>query len=259
MPGHGTVGRRRRALVTGASSGIGAAVARRLAREGWEVWLAARRLEALEQGCARIRAAGGAAHALALDVADADAAARAVERLDEQCGGLDLVVANAGVNVRQPPEEISWPAVRTVLTTNLLGAAATVVPLVPRMVARGGGQLAVVSSIGAEITRPTSAAYGASKAGLTHLMLALAPSLRKRGVHVTVLHPGWVSTPLLATASYATPFRIDVDEAARHVCRAIAERRELVRFPWTAGAIARAVALLPRGWSQRLATRPRRG
>src|SRR5262245_39810307 len=111
----------RRALVTGASGGLGAAIAAKLAGRGIEVWLAARRKAALEEQAHRIEAAGGRAHVLTLDLARPDEAAAAVERLDDELGGIDLVVANAavaGAPAAVPTERLTWPDVRDLLEVN---------------------------------------------------------------------------------------------------------------------------------------------
>src|SRR4051812_41817989 len=138
-----------RALITGASSGIGAALARRMAARGVEVWLAARRRELLDEGVAAITAAGGKAHALILDVARADETYATLGQLDDEIGGFDVVVANAGLagdRTDQALHECSWEDIRDVLHTNVIGAVATLAPFIPRMVKRGAGQLVGVSS-----------------------------------------------------------------------------------------------------------------
>src|SRR6185312_15282535 len=158
-----------RALVTGASAGIGLAIAKRLAARGVEVWMAARGLERLQREVEAVVAAGGKAHALALDVADTDATVARLAALDAETGGIDLVVANAGLAGARgaiPLPKTSWPDVRDILHINLLGAAASVHPFIAPMMARGGGHLVGISSIGADCPIARSAAYGASQAGL---------------------------------------------------------------------------------------------
>jgi short-subunit dehydrogenase len=224
----------RRALVTGASSGIGAALARRLAARGIEVYLAARRRDRLEAEAAAIMAAGGRAHALVLDVARADETAAAVAQLDDACGGIDLVVANAGLGGKtgaQPLASSPWQDVRDLIQINLLGAVATLAPLVPRMLARGHGHLVGISSIAADVPTPRTAPYGASKAGLTFFLRAADLELRPRGIAVTIVHPGFVKTPMTDSMDEPLPFLVDVARAARIIDRAIARRRRLVRFP----------------------------
>ena len=158
----------RRALVTGASAGIGLAVAKRLAGRGLDVWMAARREGVLKTQVDAINATGGGkAYALVLDVADTEATVTRLAALDAETGGIDLVVANAGLagaRAAVPLPQTQWSDVRDILHTNLLGAAATVQPFIAPMVARGRGHLVGISSVAADCPIARSAAYGASKA-----------------------------------------------------------------------------------------------
>ena len=164
-----------RCLLTGASSGIGAALAKRLAARGVEVWLAARRLDALEVEVAAIRKAGGVAHAVTLDIAKPEETERRVSELDDEVGGFDLCIANAGIGGgTKPVAEQTFADARRVLETNLLGTLATLLPLIPRMVKRGSGHLVGVSSLAAEIPLPAAADYGTSKAALSFFLESLA-------------------------------------------------------------------------------------
>jgi len=247
----------RRALVTGASAGIGLAVARRLAARGVEVWMAARGRERLQAEVDAINAAadgGGAsgrAHALVLDVADVEATVTRLAALDAETGGIDLVVANAGLAGARgaiPLPKTTWADVRDILHTNLLGAAATVHPFIAPMVKRGHGQLVGISSLSADCPIARAAPYGASKAGLTFFLESADIELRALGVDVTIIHPGFVSTPagdeLIGIAD--RPLLVSADQMARVIDRAIVRRARLVRHPWIMGLIARISAWLPR-------------
>ena len=250
----------RRALVTGASSGIGLHLARRLAARGVEVWLAARRAELLAAEVEAITRAGGKAHALVLDIADVDATVERLGRLDDEVGGIDLVVANAGLAGARgaiPLRDTSWEDVRDLLHTNLVGTAATLHPFIGRMLARGHGHLVAVSSIAADCPIARSAAYGASKAGLTFFLEAADVELRAAGIDITIIHPGFVKTA--ATDSLAgqapMPLMVPVERAARIIDRAIQRRARLVRFPWVMGLSARLTAWLPRALTRPLIRR----
>jgi short-subunit dehydrogenase len=240
-----------RALVTGASSGIGAALAERLARRGIEVWLAARRKEVLDQRVQRIRDSGGRAHAMALDIAQADATYDTLTRLDEESGGIDLVVANAAIAGNETAvglDDSSWAQVRDVLHVNLIGSAATVMPFVPRMLRRGHGHIVAISSLAADAPNPRAAAYGASKAGLSFFFDTADIELRPRGVDVTIIHPGFVRTPSLEglPEKDTLPFIVELEHATDIIDRAIQKRARLVRFPWTMSLVALLPKLLPR-------------
>ncbi|MGZ3428331.1 MAG: SDR family NAD(P)-dependent oxidoreductase [Polyangia bacterium] len=242
----------KRALVTGASSGIGLAIARRLAARGVDVWMAARGLERLQAEVDAINRAGrGKAHALKLDVADTEATVTRLAALDAETGGIDLVVVNAGLAGARgaiPLPKCTWADVRDILHTNLLGAAATVHPFIVPMVTRGYGQLVGISSISADCPIGRAAPYGASKAGLTFYLESADIELRAHGVDVTIIHPGFVATPSGNEISDTTtrPFLMSADTMARIVDRAIRRRSRLVRAPWILGVIARLSAWLPR-------------
>jgi short-subunit dehydrogenase len=241
----------KRALVTGASSGIGLHLARRLAKRGIEVWMAARREELLLREVEAINAAGGRAHALVLDIAQADATVEQLARLDEEVGGIDLVIANAGLAGSRGAttlDRCSWEDVRDILHTNLIGAAATLHPFVARMIARGRGHLVGVSSLSADCPIARAAPYGASKAGFTFLLESADIELRAAGVDVTIIHPGFVKTAATDAIADTTPLPLlcPVEKAAEIIDRAIQRRARIVRFPWVMGAFARFVAWLPR-------------
>ncbi|MBI3270503.1 MAG: SDR family NAD(P)-dependent oxidoreductase [Planctomycetes bacterium] len=247
-----------RALVTGASSGIGAALARRLAARGLEVWLAGRRKDLLDDEVAKIQGAGGRAHAFVLDVSQPDETVKRLVALDEESGGLDLVVANAGIGGSRGAKPLSacgWEDVRDFFVVNLLGATASLVPFIPRMLARGHGHLVGVSSVAADCPSPRYPPYGASKAGLTYFLEAADMELRPRGVAVTVVHPGFVRTPMTSDLKESLPFIVEVDDAARLIDNGIRRRVRFLRFPWATGAMARLGNSLPRALSAPLLRR----
>jgi short-subunit dehydrogenase len=238
-----------RALITGASSGIGEALARRLAARGVELWLAARRRPLLQTLTDEILAAGGKAHVLELDVSQADETAERLAALDAESGGIDLVVANAGIGGKtaaQRPSRYAWPGVRDTLNVNLTGAAATIVPFIAPMVARGHGQLVGISSLAGEMPVPRGAVYGASKAGLTYFLRAIDVELRPLGVPVTAILPGFIETPM--TSDFRRdqmPFALKLAHAITIIEHAILRRARLVRFPWVMASVASVAHALP--------------
>jgi short-subunit dehydrogenase len=248
----------RRCLLTGASSGIGSALARRLAGRGVEVWLAARRREALEAEVTSIVRAGGRAHAVTLDVSDVAGTERRVVELDEEVGGFDLVVANAGIGGSQRPvAEETLANVTRVFETNFFGALATFLPLVPRMIARGGGHVVGVSSLAAEVPLPTAADYGTSKAALSFFLESAAADLIPRGVAVTIVHPGFVRTPLTDRNKFKMPFLVELDDAAAIIDRGIQKKARIVRFPLGLSAPIASSKLMPRALRDAIVNRGR--
>lgn len=248
-----------RALVTGASSGIGAALARKLAARGVEVWLAARRRALLDEQVAAIAAAGGRAHAVVLDVCGADAADE-VSRLDDAIGGIDLVVANAGIGVPDDgPHTLKYEDVKRVFDTNLHGSLAAIVPLLSRMAARRRGHVVAISSIIAQIPLSKGAPYAASKAALSFFVDAIRPAMAAHGVAVTLVHPGFVKTPMTDANDFPMPFMVGVDDAADRIDRAIRRRRGFVAFPWPLRALIALGNLAPASLRHAVVVRAARG
>lgn len=231
----------KRALITGASSGIGAALAQTLARRGTEVWLCARRLDKLTEEVRGIEAAGGKAHAVELDVSDADETYKKLHYIDEKSGGMDLVIANAGVGGAYVMHDVSampWENTRNIFETNLLGAVATINAFIPGMLARGHGQLVGVSSMAGEFPLPRGAAYSASKAGLSLYLEAIDLELRQKGIPVTAVVPGFVKTAMAAGLDEAQPFMLELDHAVAVIDRAIQRQVPRVEFPLIYSAVA---------------------
>jgi NAD(P)-dependent dehydrogenase (short-subunit alcohol dehydrogenase family) len=231
-------------LITGASSGIGAALARKMAARGLEggtLCLAARRRDRLEALVAELGtgAGGTRARAVEIDVSRPADTAAAVLQLDDEVGGLDLVVANAGIGGRgKSAAETTWQDVEKVFATNMLGAVATLWPLIPRMIARcaesGGvrrGHIAAVSSMAAELPMPVAPEYNASKAAITFFLECAQGDLPARGVDVTIIHPGFIKTDLTAKNKFPMPFLVECEDAAQIIDDGLVRRATHVRFP----------------------------
>lgn len=247
----------RTALVTGASSGIGAALAKRLCAEGIEVVLAARRVDALEELAAEIAAQGGKARVAAIDVAQPEAAIAEIQRIDEQLDGLDLVVANAGVAPGRWSGKLTWKDVSGIIDVNVAGATATLVAALPRMVERRRGHLVGISSIAAFRGLPKFAAYSASKAYLSAFLEGIRVDLRGTGVHVTDVRPGYVKTALNA-GNDKLPFLMTADAAAAIIWKAIRAKRSMIAFPFPTATAMRTAALMPRPLYARMMGGPKR-
>lgn len=221
----------RSALVTGASSGIGRAIALELARPGVRLWLAARRAAELERVAEEARVRGAQAEAVILDVRDAPAVHAAVRAADERAGGLELVLANAGVGRSRPLRAFAWEELAAVLEVNVVGAIATLWAAAGPMAARGRGTLAATSSVAALRGLPGSGAYSASKAALSTFLETLRADLADSGVAVCDLRPGFVRTPLTAGNRFPMPFLLEAEDAARRMVRALERGRPVTTFP----------------------------
>ena len=231
------------ALVTGASSGLGRGLAALLARHGVRVYAAARRTALLD---ALKTEAGDSIVPVELDVSDADRTHDRVREIDEECGGLDLVVANAGVGEETYGKRLRWDGVRRIIDVNVTGAAATLAGAIPGMVARGRGHLVGTSSVAAFAALPRMSAYCASKAFLTTFLGSLRLDLKPLGITVTTVHPGFVKTELTAKNRFPMPFLMEADAAVERIWKGIEAGEEVVAFPWQMVAAVKAVAALPR-------------
>ncbi len=185
----------KRVFITGASSGIGAAVALQLAREGARVAVAARRLDRLEDVCKRIAAEGGEAVAVTCDVTDRSTMDEAARKTVEALGGIDIAIANAGFGVTGPFEELSTSAFRRQFDTNFFGVLDTTYAVLPHLMA-SKGQLAIVSSMLGKFGIPLSSPYCASKSALCGLSESLYYELAPKGVSVTCIMPGIVASEI---------------------------------------------------------------
>lgn len=245
-------------LITGASSGLGAALARRYAADGCRLSLFGRDRARLEQAAVGCRGRAAAVDLYVCDLRDAGAAARALETADAQAP-VDLLFANAGVG---GADALGGPAGETLaqahamVETNVLAVINTVVPLLPSFVARRRGHIVLTGSIAGLTGLPQSPAYCASKAAVHTYGEGLRRLLRRSGVSVTIVCPGFVETPMSASLSMARPFLWSAERAAAHVARAVARKRRRAVFPWQLGWAAGAARLLPQVLVDRLVPQP---
>ena len=219
------------ALITGASSGIGREVAIWFAKRGARVYAAARRISMLEE-----LAKGGHGQIIpfALDVSKEQQTVDAIQKLDDECGGLDLVVANAGLGDCTPAHNSTWPMVERILKVNVMGAAATVTAVLPRMVKRGKGRIAGVSSLAGRRGLGAYSCYSGSKAFFSTFLESLQVDVHGTGVKVTCIEPGFVHSEMSdkLTGVVAMPFRMDTVTAAAKIGRGIVSGKRVLAFPW---------------------------
>ena len=220
-------------VITGASSGLGAALALRYAGSGVAMGLLGRNPERLAVSAAACRAAGAIVDSAAIDVAEGPALGAWLEAFDD-AHPVELLIANAGTSAGPDPGSPGEPLAVTQhqLATNLLGAVHTIAPLVPRLCARGRGRIVAIASVAAFRGLPYSPGYCASKAGLRAYAEALRAQLKSHGIGVTVVCPGFFSSPMTDRWEGSTPFLVSGERAARRIKRGIDRGAGRIHFPW---------------------------
>jgi short-subunit dehydrogenase len=233
------------AVITGASSGIGWAVAKELAGRGCHVGLIARRGERLQTLADEIAAAGGKAAFAAADVGDRAQTLAAFQAVRDRLGPTDLLFANSGVGLPTPLEPMNTPQVESMFRVNTLGLVYAIEAVLPEMLQRGRGHLAAVSSLAAYKGLPGESAYCASKAAVIVYMEGLRIQLRKRGIFVTTVCPGFIATPMTAVNEFKMPWLMTAEKAARKIVRALERRRKVYNFPWQTTLLMKVTAWMP--------------
>jgi short-subunit dehydrogenase len=219
-------------LITGASSGIGRALAVGFARQGARVGATARRAEQLAELAAEVRTAGGTIEFATADVAKQEELSTAIRRLQELLGPADVLVANAGVARPSAVGPDHVAAVEEMLRVNFLGVVYSFVSVLDGMLARGSGHLVAVSSMAAYKGLPGSAGYCASKAAVVSYCESLRIELRSRGVAVTCVCPGFIDTPMTINNPRPMPFLMTPEEGARRIITALKRKPAVFDFPW---------------------------
>jgi short-subunit dehydrogenase len=232
-------------VITGASSGIGRALAFALARHQAKVGLIARRQEALETLCHDIRASGGQCATARADVSIREEVVPAIRQLAQQLGPVGLLIANAGVGMPTVLDPMNVPDIETMFKVNVLGVVYSIEAVLSQMLAQRRGCLAAVSSLAAYKGMPGESAYCASKAAVSTYMEGLRIHLRDKGIQVTTVCPGFVRTPMVAANDFHMPFLLEADRAAELIIRALVRGKKVYNFPWQTGLLMRAVRWLP--------------
>ena len=247
-------------FLTGASSGIGEALARHYAQEGATLGVVARRADLLEDLKGKL---GTPCEAYACDVRDGAAMNDAAAQFMARHGTPDVVIANAGISIGNLTEFAGDLEVfREILEINVLGLATTFHPFLAPMRARGSGSLAGIASVAGLRGLPGATAYSASKAAAIRYLEGLRVELRGSGVRVTTIVPGYIETAMTRRNPYRMPFIIPADEAACRFARAIAAGRSYAIIPWQMAIVGRILGVLPNWVYDRLAAqagrKPRR-
>lgn len=243
-------------FLTGASSGIGEALALAMAKQGATIGLLARRKELLDNLAVRCGSAGGQARAFAADVTDAEAVQKAADALREEFGRIDILIANAGIGGNNPETRALQPEmVKKVIDINLMGSVNSIYAVLPQMLERGQGQLVAVSSLAGVRGLPKSAAYSSSKAAMTALFESVRLDTLTKGIDVTIIQPGFIKTPLTSGRKNKMPFLMELEDAVPMFLRAIEKKKKFAAFPWQLAAIVKAGLIFPASVYDRVAGR----
>ncbi len=242
----GSAFRGKSVVIVGASTGIGADLAMVLARSGARLVLVARRRELLEEVAARCAGEGGERPlVIPADVASQESMEKVRDLVLETVGVPDVVIANAAIGISQPSKRITLEAFRQIMEINVLGVGYSLIPFIAPMVERGHGHLAAVSSMAGYRGMPSAAAYSASKSAVTTFMEGLRLDLRRSGIDVTTIQPGFVATPMTAKNRFKMPFLLTSFVAAERIACALAGKKRVYAFPWQAWLMMKLVAVLP--------------
>jgi short-subunit dehydrogenase len=235
----------RRIFITGASTGIGEALARHYAGSDTEIGLFARRRDLLDKLAASLP---GRSAVYAADITDVPAIAAAARDFLARFGAPDLVIANAGISVGTRGEDIEdVDKLRRVLDVNVAGLAATLAAFAPSMRAAGAGTLCGIASVAGFRGLPGAGAYSTSKAAAISWLESLRAELAGSGVSVVTICPGYIDTPMTQVNRYRMPFIISAEDAARRFAGAIAAKRRLTVIPWQMALVSLLMRAMP-GW-----------
>ncbi|HXI11656.1 MAG TPA: SDR family NAD(P)-dependent oxidoreductase [Thermoanaerobaculia bacterium] len=233
------------AIITGGSSGIGLALANELVTRGYRVALLARRLEHLEREASRLRESGAEVVAVQCDVTLAQEVRSGVQRVVEQWGPIDLVIANAGLGLPTPAVGFDLGNAEAMMRTNFFGMIYLFDAVVPSMIERRTGHFAGIASLAGLRGLPTSGVYSASKAAMQAFLEAVRVELAQFGVAVTIVNPGFVRTDMTSKNNFTMPFLMEADDAAARIVTGLERRCATIEFPLGTSLMMRFARALP--------------
>lgn len=231
--------------ITGASKGIGRALALEFARQGFSVAVSARNEYDLQTLCRETEPLKGKALAFALDVTDQQACMTIFSQIAETMGRIDQVILNAGTHIPTPARSFNSQDIKTLLDLNVMGVVYCLEAVLPYMLVREKGNIAVVASLAGYRGLTDSAGYGASKAALINLCEALKLDLMGSRIKLQVVNPGFVETPLTDKNNFPMPFLISAETAAKYIVKGIRKNKFEIRFPGTFANLLGILRILP--------------
>ena len=246
-------------VITGATSGIGEALALHYAQPGATLGLLGRRGGRLADVAQRCQGRGAAVIAESIDVCDAVAMRAYASAFLEEAGGIDLVIANAGVGGSDDLASGDSAHHARIFNVNVIGLLNTLLPFVPAMQRQRRGQLVAIASVAGFRALPGATTYAATKIAVRALMEGYGWSLRPHGIMVTTINPGYVVSEMTANNPFYMPFLLRTDVAAQKIARAIRKRRRVYTFPWQMAIVARLMPYIPGAFMRRAAPGRHRG
>lgn len=238
-------------FITGASSGLGAALAKQYAAQGHTLGLLARRRDRLHELAASLP---GRHYLYVVDVQDRDELHAAAYNFIEQVGEVDVVIACAGISAGTLTEEADDFAVfKAIFETNVMATVSTFEPFVPQMIKRRAGTLVGIASVAGVRGLPGAGAYSASKSAVTTYCESLRLELKPHNVGVVTIAPGYIRTEMTAKNPYQMPFLMDAEVFATKALTAIQQKRSYAVIPWQMGVVGKLMRLLPNWLYDRLA------
>lgn len=235
-------------FITGASSGLGEHVARQLAEQGCKVTICARSKDSLEA----IAASSPNIFAHVADVTDAQGLKDLVEQIEAERGPIDLAIFSAGAWFPGSITDLQLDNFSRTLDVNLMGVANALDAVLPGMLERGSGHISWISSVAGYIGLPNAAAYGASKSALIHMAESAHGELKRRGIALSVINPGFVRTKLTDKNKFPMPFLMEPESAAAKIINGLKRRKFEIAFPWQMVWILKTIQILPYWISLRL-------
>ena len=219
-------------LITGASSGIGEALAYAYAKQGAILGLIARRKDILDTVADKCKSLGGTVYNYPMDVTDQSIIKFTIQNFIDDVNDIDIVIANAGVGGMDALKNGDATETNRILTTNILGISNTVIPCIPKIIDQQYGHIVVVSSVAGFRGLVAHGAYSASKAAIRIMADSWRYSLSRYNIHVTNICPGFIETPLVKNNRFKMPFLMDADTAAVKILFAVEKRKKCYIFPW---------------------------
>ncbi len=235
----------KRVWITGASSGLGRALALKMASEGWQVAISARNEDQLQAVAALASAFPGKVEVYPLDVTVKSDVAESAARIVHELGVPDIVVLNAGTHTLTPATNLDAEDFRRLVDLNLMGTVYCLEAVLPPLRERGNGRIAIVASLAGYVGLPLAGAYGMTKAGLINLAEALEPELRAEGIDLQIVNPGFVRTPLTDRNTFHMPFLMEVEAAAGAFYRGLQSDAFEIIFPRRFAYMLKILRILP--------------